>query len=78
MKTYQIKIGNKPQGVVRAKSAQNALVNWLKLLSATHILWRGIFANARYKTPACTDSFATVFLWKESYQRCVYATATEI
>lgn len=77
MKKYEIKIGTKSQGIVRAKNAQNALANWLKLLSATHILWRGIFANARYKTPACLDSFATVYLWKDSYQRCVYATATE-
>lgn len=77
MKHYTIKLGGKSQGIMRAKTAQNALVNWLRLLSATHHLPHGVYASARHKTPRCTDSYAVAYLWQDYFQRPVHATATE-
>lgn len=77
MKHYQIKLGNQSQGIMRAKTAQNALVNWLRLLSATHHIPRGAYASAKYKTSTCTDSYAVVYLWQDYFQVPVFATARE-
>jgi hypothetical protein len=77
MNHYTIKLGNQSQGIMRAKNAQNALVNWLRLLSATHHIPRGSYASARYKTSTCTDSYAVVYLWQDYFQVPVFATARE-
>jgi hypothetical protein len=75
LKNYRITLDNRHNGILRATSPANALCRFLKLLSATHVLPRGVYAAAR-RHNIDPDRFATVHLWQSTYQRAVYATAT--
>lgn len=74
MQTYSITLDNRPQGTLRAKTAENALVAYLRILSATHVLRRGTMADAKRgnRTP---HEQASVYLWQGAYQRPVFAVA---
>jgi hypothetical protein len=74
MKTYRIIFNNRDNGTLRAKTAENALVQFLRILSATHVLKRGTIANAKRGNSNPLE-FATVYLWQGSFQRPVYASA---
>ena len=77
MKRYAISLGSDSQGIVLAKTAQNALVNWLRLLSATHVIPRGAYAEARREATWFGDEYASVYLWKNRYGMPVFAAATK-
>lgn len=74
MNTYRITLGNRDNGTLRAKTAENALVQFLRILSATHTLKRGTIADA--KRGNCNPlEFASVYLWQGAFQRPVFAIA---
>ncbi len=77
MNHYIITLGTNSECIMRAKTAQNALVNWLRLLSATHHIPRGAYAEARRITTHCGDSYASVYLWRSKYGMPVFAAATK-
>jgi hypothetical protein len=77
MNRYIITFGIDSQGIVRAKTAQNALVNWLRLLSATHVIPRGAYAEARREATWFGDEYASVYLWDDRYGMSVFAAATK-
>lgn len=75
MNTYEIQINGRSNGMLRAKTAENALVNFLRILSATHCLSCGTIANARRFNKNPTQH-ASVYLWQTSFGKPTYATAT--
>lgn len=74
MNTYRIRLGDRDVGTLRAKTAENALVNYLRILSATHHLKRGTMTDAKRhnRNPILR---ASAYLWQTAYQRPVFATA---
>ena len=74
MQTYRITFDNRDNGTLRAKSAENALVQFLRILSATHVLKRGTIADAKRGNRNPLES-ASVYLWQGAYQRPVFASA---
>jgi hypothetical protein len=75
MNTYEIQINGRSNGTLRAKTAENALVNFLRTLSATHALKRGTIAGAKRFNQNPVEC-ASVYLWQGSFQQPVHATAT--
>lgn len=75
MNTYRITLGNKDNGTLRAKNAENALRNFLRILSATHVLKRGTFASVARHNADPVES-ASVFMWVGFYGQPVWAIAT--
>jgi hypothetical protein len=75
MKTYRIIFNDRDNGTLRAKTAENALVQFLRILSATHVLKRGTIADAKRGNTNPADS-ASVYLWQGAFQRPVFAIAT--
>lgn len=75
MNTYRITLDNRDNGTLRAKSAENALVQFLRILSATHVLKRGTIADAKRGNRNPLES-ASVYLWEGAFQRPVFAVAT--
>jgi hypothetical protein len=74
MKTYKITFDGKNNGLVRAKTAENALVKFLRLLSATHVLKHGTIARAK-RGNAKPLEHASVYLWQGAFQRPVFAVS---
>jgi protocatechuate 3,4-dioxygenase beta subunit len=75
MKTYRIIFNDIDNGTLRAKTAENALVQFLQILSATHILRRGTIADAKRGNRKPLES-ASVYMWQGAFQRPVFAIAT--
>jgi hypothetical protein len=74
MQTYRITFDNRDNGTLRAKSAENALVQFLRILSATHMLKRGTITDAKRGNRNPLES-ASVYLWQSAFQRPVFASA---
>lgn len=74
MNIYKITLDGKNNGTLRAKTAENALAQFLRLLSATHVLKRGIIAGAK-RGNANPLKLASVYVWQSAFQRPVFAIA---
>ncbi len=74
MQTYRITFDGRDNGTLRAKSAENALVQFLRNLSAFYALKRGTIADAKRGNRNPLES-ASVYLWQGAYQRPVFASA---
>jgi hypothetical protein len=75
MQTYRIIFNDRDNGTLRARTAENALVQFLRILSATHVLKRGTIADAKRGNSNPLES-ASVYLWQGPFQRPVFAIAT--
>jgi hypothetical protein len=77
MQTYRITFNGQDNGTLRAKNAENALRNFLRILSATHVLKRGTLASVSRHNPDPVEH-ASVFLWTGFFGQPVWAIATRI
>lgn len=76
MNNYKITFNKKHNGDIRAKNAGNALVKFIRILSATHVIKRGTIANAKRNNPS--DSYASVYMWTGSYNQPVFIIAEQV
>ena len=76
MNNYKIIFNKKNNGEIRAKNAAIALVKFIKLLSASHVIKRGTIANAKRNNPS--DDYASVYMWTAVYNQPVFAIAEKV
>lgn len=76
MNNYKITLNNQNNGNIRAKNAANALVQFIKILSASRVIKKGTIANAKRNNPS--DDYASVYMWTGLYNQPVYAIAEKV